>query len=242
MIEINLIPDVKQELIRAQRVRLTVISMAFLVGIASVAIVVLLGIWVVAVQGARGFISDGAIRDQQKKLESVSDIENTLTIQNQLAKLPELHDSKNIDSRIFDILSTINPSDPNRIAITNLILNSAEKTIKLEAQAANSYQALEVFKKTIEATQLQFVGEDGKTQSVPLASQISDSERSFGQDTAGVKVLRFALTFTYADELFSRTVKDARIVAPERTNATDSFLGVPQSLFTERANTSTEAN
>ena len=54
MIEINLVPDVKQELIRAQRVRTGVISMSILVGLAALGIVALLLIWVFAIQAARG--------------------------------------------------------------------------------------------------------------------------------------------------------------------------------------------
>lgn len=241
MIEINLVPDVKQELIKAQRVRASVISLSIIVGIGAVGIVVVLALWVFGVQAARGLISDNTIRDESKKLSSVEDISNTLTIQNQLSKIGQLHDNKNIDSRIFGILSTINPPAPNRVAITSLSLDSDSKTITIEAQAANGYPALEVFKKTIHATTFSF-SKDGTTGTVPLASNMSDSDRSYGEDASGVKVLRFALSFTYPDELFSRTSQNAQIIAPTKRNATDSFLGVPKSLFTQRATGTTEEN
>lgn len=234
MIEINLVPDVKQELIKAQRVRATVISVAILVGLVAVGVVVLLALWVYAVQTARSAITDNTIRTESEKLAAVEDIENTLTIQNQLNILPELHDSKQMDSRIFTILSTINPSAPNNVSITNLTLDSSTNNIAIEAQASNGYPALEVFKKTINATRFQYV-QDGETQSVALAANMSDSDRSYGEDASGVKVLRFTLSFTYPDELFARTSREARIVGPTRANATDSFLGVPKSLFTQRA-------
>ena len=234
MIEINLVPDVKQELIKAQRVRASVISIAIVIGIASVAIVVILALWVFAIQAARGLISDNTIKNQSEELSNVEDISDTLTIQHQLSKLSEMHDGKNIDSRLFDVLTTINPSAPNNVAITNVSLDSATTTIKLEAQAANGYPALDVFKKTINATTFQFAN-NGEKQSVALASNMSDSDRSYGEDATGAKVLRFTLIFTYPEELFSRTSQNATIVAPERTNATDSFLGVPQSLFVQKA-------
>ena len=234
MIEINLVPDVKQELLKAQRVRAGVISMAILVGIAAVGIVVVLAVWVFVVQTARNAITDGTIKSESQKLASVQDISDTLTIQNQLSKLPDMHNKKNIDSRIFDVLTTINPPEPNTIAITNLSLDSSASTIKIEAQAANGYPALDVFKKTINATTFQFT-QDNKKQSVPLATGMSDSDRSYGENASGAKVLRFTLTFTYPEQLFSKTVQDATIVAPDKTNVTDSFLGVPQSLFTQKA-------
>jgi len=234
MIEINLVPDVKQELIKAQRVRASVISVAIIVGIAAVGVVVLLAVWVFGVQTARSVLTDNSIKDESQKLSSVQDISNTLTIQNQLSKLSAMHDNKNIDSRIFDILTTINPPAPNNIAITKLSLDSSTDTITIDAQAAGRYPALEVFKKTISATKLQFT-ENGQQQSVSLATNISDSNRSYGQDAAGAEVLRFTLAFTYPQQLFSRTAQSATVVAPTQSNVTDSFLGVPQSLFTQKA-------
>lgn len=237
MIEINLVPNVKQELIKAQRARTSVISMAILVGTVATGVVVALAFWVFAVQAARGLLSDNTIKTESDKLSKVEDVSNTLTIQNQLSKLVDMHNGKHIDSRLFDILTTINPSAPNSVAITKLSLDTATSTIKLDAQAANGYPALEVFKKTINATKFEYTENDQK-QSVPLATSMSDSDRSYGQDATGAKVLRFSLSFNYPQQLFARTSQSASIVAPERTNVTDSFLGVPQSLFTQKASDS----
>lgn len=241
MIEINLVPDVKQELLNAQRVRTTVISLSILVGIAAIALVVVLSVWVFGVQAARSALSDDAIKKESQKLAQVTDISNTLTIQNQLNKLPALHDSKKIDSRIFDVLATINPPAPNNIMVNNLSLDSSTQTIKIEAQAANGWSALEVFKKTISATTFEYT-QDGQKQSVPLASLMSETDRSFGEDASGVSVVRFTLSFAYPEELFSRSAEGVTIIAPTRTNATDSFLGVPNSLFTAKAGDVQEGN
>lgn len=241
MIEINLVPDVKQELLKAQRVRASVISVAILVGLAAIGVVILLAFWVFAVQTARSVISDNTIKSESDKLSKVEDVSNTLTIQNQLSKLSAMHDSKNIDSRIFDILTTINPPAPNTISITKLSLDSTTSTVKIDAQAVNGYPALEVFKKTITATKFEY-NEDGQKQSVPLATTISDSDRSYGEDASGAKVLRFTLSFTYPDQLFARTAQNATVVAPTQSNVTDSFLGVPQSLFTQKASDTTGGN
>jgi hypothetical protein len=234
MIEINLVPDVKQELITAQRIRTSVITLSIFIGIAAVGAVVLLAIYVFGVQAARGALSDDAIKKESEKLAQVTDVSNTLTIQNQLSKLSDLHNNKSIDSRIFDVLTTINPPAPNNVMVNNLSLDSATKTIKIEAQAANGYPALEVFKKTINATTFEYT-QDGQKQTVPLASLMSDSDRSYGEDAAGATALRFTLSFTYPDLLFARTAEGATIVAPTRTNVTDSFLGVPNSLFSPKA-------
>lgn len=234
MIEINLVPDVKQELLRAQRARTGVISLAITVSIIAAGAVVLLAMWVFGVQTVRSLASDQAIKDRSEELAKVEDVNNTLTIQNQLSKLQEMHDDKKVDSRIFDMLQTVNPPAPNDIRVTNLVVAAEDETITLQAQAVNGYSALEVFKKTLAATTVKFT-QDGEEQTVPLASDIADAERSYGEDATGAKVLRFSLSFTYPKELFSHTVTGVTIQAPTKANATDSYLGVPQSLFTTKA-------
>lgn len=241
MIEINLVPDVKQELINAQRVRTNVVSLSIIVGIGAIAAVVLLAVWVFGVQTARGYVHDKTITEESQKLSAVPDISNTLTIQNQLQHLVAMHNNKSVNSRIFDVLATINPPAPNTVAVSNASLDSATNTITIEAQATGAYSALEVFKKTISATNFEFT-EDGQKKSVPLASEMSHSDLSYGEDVAGARVLRFTISFTYPDELFSRSVDSPVIVAPTRTNVTDSFLGVPNSLFSPKAADTQEDN
>lgn len=235
MIEINLVPDVKQELLRAQRVRNAVISLSVVVSIVAIAVVVLLVIWIFLVQGVRGYALDTTIDDRSEKLANIEDIENTLTIQNQLAKLQAMHEDKKIDSRVFDLLQTINPPAPNDVRVTNLKVDADEQTVTIEAQATNGFAALEVFKKTLAATMVKY-NDDGETKTVSLASAINDTDRSYGEDTNGAKVLRFKLSFEYPEELFSNKVDSVTIEAPTKGNVTDSYLGVPQSLFGQKAN------
>lgn len=238
MIEVNLVPDVKQELIHAERVRSVVISMTILVGMVAVGLVVLLALWVFGVQTARGVLTDNTIKTENSKLSAIEDLESSLTIQNQLSALPALHEKKQVDSRIFDVLATINPSAPNDVTISKSTINSVDKTITIEAQAVGGYPALEVFKKTIAATEFRYMNADDAQEVRPLASSISDGERSYGLSADGRRVLRFGLTFEYPEELFTPYLKDAKIVGPGATNVTDSFLGIPKSLFSPKANDS----
>ena len=237
MIEINLVPDVKQEYIRAKRVRSFVISTAVIVGLSSVAVVVLLAVYAFLGQAVRKNFADAAIKDNNSKLMKVSDLEKTLTIQNQLTKLSELHDGENITSRFFDMLAIINPSAPNQVSFSDARVSSDEQIVRLEGQAVNGYSAADVLKKTILATMFSYRNSDGKTTSVPLAQNVSMSELSYGEDSNGKKVLRFTLTFEYNEAFLARASKDAVIIGPERQNATDSYLQLPLSLFSDRVTT-----
>jgi len=232
MIEVNLIPDVKLELLRANRQRRTVISFAILLAIGSLAVVVLLAFYAFGVQTIADSFADSSISSEGKKLTSVEDLSKTLTIQKQLNTLSTQHDDKKLTSRLFDILDTTIPSGENVVAISRLALDTDEHTVSLECEARNGYEALEVFKKTIQQTKFQYSVGGEAQDPINIASNISDGERRYGENSAGQRVLRFSLTFTYPDELFAPTSQSGKVIAPNKQNATDSARGVPKSLFT----------
>jgi len=234
MIEINLVPDVKQELIKAQRIRATVISFSIIIGIAAVAAVTLLAIYAYAFQGIRSASLDTEISKQSGELSKVTDLSKTLTIQNQLTKISQLRDDIKINSRVFDVIGAIIPPSPNEVQISNLLIDSTAGTITIEGQAANSYAAVEVLKKTIEGANVTYTL-DEEQQTVQLASDVTTGDTSYGEDSSGAKVLRFTLSFVYAPELFSTLSENASVSIGTSGNATDSFLGVPNSVFVDRA-------
>lgn len=231
MIQVNLLPDVKRELIRAQRVRATVISFSMLACVISAVIVGVILLWM-GVQVGRELRADGVIKDQSEKLAKVDDINRTLTVQNQLSKITTLNDNKSTTSRMFDVASAINPDAPNNISIVTMTVDASTKRLIIEGQAKGGYNALDVFKKTILATKIYKPGDE---QGIMLTQSLNDSDRSLGDGQDGGRVLRFTLAFTYPEELFSNKVDSLKIVAPTKTNATDSYTGVPFTLFQNRA-------
>lgn len=243
MIEVNLIPDVKQELLKARRIRNAVVSISIIVSIVAVAIVTLLSFYVFAGQWAQNAYFDGRIKDEQKKIEAINGAADLLTIQNQLVVLPQTHDTKHMTSRIFSTLATINPTEPNNVQISKVTLSTTDGTIAIEGQAVNGFAALETFQKTIEATKIEFtkVG-SSEVSREPLASDLAVGEKSFGEDASGSKVLRFTLSFKFGDGLLSRSSTQLKIVGPNRTNVTDSFIGIPEGLFIDRADDVQEGN
>jgi len=232
MIEINLIPDVKQELIKAQRIRTTVITLSILISLISVAVVVLLVIYVFTVQSVRSGMADADINNGSSQLLKVTDLSKTLTIQNQLTKISILNDNKKIDSRIFDVLNAIIPPDPNSVQISNLNIDSTTGLVTIDGQAQNSYTALEIFKKTIDGAKLRYTDSQNNKQEIPLVSSIETSNTSYGEDSSGAKVLRFTVSFIYTPELFSPLSKNTTIAITVNGNVTDSYIGIPKSIFT----------
>lgn len=233
MIEINLIPDVKQELLKAQRTRAAVISTSIFVSLIAGGIVVLLVLYVFVGQTVRGTILDGQIEEQNKTLSQVEDLSKVLTIQNQLSKISQLNSQKNIDSRIFDVLSAIIPPGRDQARVSQVIIDAEESTVRIEGQT-RGYDSMEVFKKTIDSAVLVYA-KDGEQQTTKLADEINVSDTSYGENAEGQKVLRFSLSFVYAKELFSADIDAMTIKLSIDGNVTDSYLGIPKSIFTERA-------
>jgi hypothetical protein len=234
MIEINLVPDVKQELLRAQRARTVVISVAIIGSIIAGSVVTLLAIWVFAVQTVRQSVADGDIKKGYQQLQSNSDLSKVLTLQNQLTKITELNNAKHINSRLFDVLAAILPAAPNDVEISDLGIDTTTKTITIQGQASNLYQALEVFKKTVAGAKYTYsTGSDKTTET--LASSVSVNDVSYGEDSSGKKVLRFTMSFVYPDSLFAPQSSDVKLIQVNQANATDSYLGLPQSVFSDRA-------
>jgi Tfp pilus assembly protein PilN len=233
VIEINLIPDVKRELLKAQRTRTAVISGSIVVSIVAGAIVVALALYVYGVQTVRGALLDNQIKDGAAKLATVQDLSKILTIQNQLSRISELNSQKNIDSRLFDVLSAVIPPEPNSVQVSLVTVDAEAKTVRIEGQTSG-YDSMEVFKKTLDSAIINF-SEDGQTSTEKLATDISVSDTSYGANSEDKKVLRFVLTFTYAEKLFSPDVSGVTIKLDANGNVTDSYLGIPKSIFTERA-------
>jgi hypothetical protein len=234
MIEINLVPDVKQELIRARMARSAVISGSIIAIIVAAGVVVVLSIYVFGVQTVRGAVADASIKSGSDKLASVNDLSKILTIQNQLTKMSSLNDNKKIDSRVFDLLQAIIPPSPNEVKVSSLVVDATAGTVMFQGQTPG-YPSLEAFKKTIGAANVHFKDSGGTQTDVVLATNLSISNVSYGEDASGGKVLRFNVSFTYAPELFSPATVDPTIVLINGGNVTDSYVGIPKSIFTDRA-------
>lgn len=237
MIEINLVPDVKLELIKARRLRTGIISFAIIVSLVAGGVVTLLALYTFGVQGVTQLTLNGQIEAESKKLKSVQDLSEMLTVQNQLSELEDTHSNKLAASRLFDLMVKVVPDGDNNVRFSAIEVDAEEGVITLNAEAKNGYEALEVFKKTLGATKFRYK-EDGQQKTVDVASDIQDLERSFGDTEKGDRVLRFSLSFVYAPEIFTAEYAetDIEIIAPTRQNATDSKKGVPDSLFTNGVN------
>lgn len=230
MIEINLVPDVKQELIWAQRTRNAVVTFSIFTGVAALAVVALLAFYVYGVQTVRGAFLDQGIKDSSDDIAQFEDLSKVLTIQNQLGVIDTLNDTRQQNSRIFDMLSAVVPPAPNEVRVAAVAVDTETAIMEIEGQTAD-YGSIEIFKKTLEGAVIEYPLEDGTAQTDMLATMINISEISYGEDSNGANVVRFTLDFVYPDSLFSAAISNVSFQLTNEGNVTDSYLGVPRSLF-----------
>jgi hypothetical protein cdiviTM7_02674 len=239
MIEVNLIPDVKREYLHAQRVRNTVISVSMLVAAAAAGAVIVLGLALGSLQFASGQ-ADNSIKSKYKELSDKPDINDLLTIQNQLTQIDMISSNRGVNSRIFDTLSAVNPQAPNNVTMSTVRYNASEKTITIEGSTAGGFNAVDALKKTILNTKLKYT-KDSESAETQLSSSVRITNTAYAEDSGGEKKLTFTLTFSYPEELLSNSVKSLVIVSPTGSvDVTDSKKHVPDSLFEAKASNKKE--
>ena len=171
--EINLVPDIKGEMIRTLKLRNFIFFLCIIVAAASVGITALAGL----IMGGQQLAVDNkkaTIESMSAKIKSYGDLSDFLTIKDQLGNLSTLTSNKNVLSRTFNILSSMIPTGADTITISemNVSLADEQPTFEFDAQAnAGSepfidYNVLDSFKKSMEFIRYDYgnyVDKDGNT-------------------------------------------------------------------------------
>ncbi len=134
MIQLNLLPNVKLEFIKAERLKRTVLSVAGIVAAASLFLLILLFVAVNILQKQHLKNLDNEIKTDSAKLQSTTDIDKVLTIQNQLLSLPNLNAAKPVTSRLFGYLKDLVPQN---VTMSTLTIDFGQHTISITGQANN---------------------------------------------------------------------------------------------------------
>lgn len=155
--EINLVPDVKNEMIKTLKLRNFIFFLCVVVTAASIGTVLILSL----IAGGQQLAIDSknkTIDNLSNKLHSYSDLDDFLTIKDQLSNLSSISNNKKVLSRTFNILSALIPTGADTIQISKLNIDLTEEnpTFYIEAQANAGkepfidYNVLDSFKKSMQ--------------------------------------------------------------------------------------------
>jgi Tfp pilus assembly protein PilN len=221
MIQLNLLPDVKNNYIRAQRKKRLVLLSAITISGVSLGVVVLLASIVYGAQKVQLNLLDSDIKKNSAKLQKIEGLDKILTIQNQLNSLPALHQSKPVTSRIFDYLPKIVPSD---VQISSLTLNLADSTIQITGTA----KSLESVNKFVDTLKFTDFTTDQNQEAKKAFSEVVLT--SFGRTD---KDATYSVTLKYDPIIFSSEAKTVTLIVPKITS-TRSQTESPGVLFNEQ--------
>ena len=182
--EINLVPDVKGEMIKALKLRNYIFFLSIVVAAASVGVTLLAGLFM----GGQQLALDSkktTINNLSNKLNSYEDLNDFLTIKDQLGNIATLTSNKKVLSRTFNILSTIIPTGADTITISELGVNLGgdAPTFTFDAQANAGkepfidYNVLDAFKKSMKYMRYDYgnyVDKNGNT--IPAYCMIENAE------------------------------------------------------------------
>lgn len=233
MIQLNLLPEVKKEFLRARAMRRKAISLSILATIVSVGLLAVLGVILVG-QYTATRVMTSSIESRAEQLANIENIDEYLTIQAQLAEIDNLHAGKTNASRLTDILPRLNPNAPNSVRFSNVDLIVDENTIIFQGGTRN-VSALTTFKDTLDNAQLSYNLEGEDTVSEPLFENIEISEYGYSvQANSPVTAVGFKITAVYNTKIFETAAKNVRVRVPNK-ETTQSVIAAPNVTFEANA-------
>jgi len=221
MIELNLLPDIKLDYIKTQRTRRLVFTVSVLVTAAAVALLVLL----LGVDGLqKKHLSDlnRDITSETSKLKGEPNINQILTVQNQLNSLTKLHASKPAASRTFDYLAAVTPAT---VSINNFSIDFTKNTINI-AGGADALSSINQYVDTLKYTT--YTSNNNKNGSPAFSNVVLSSfGLSGGQDKS--QAASYTITLAYDKSIFDIT-QEVKLTVPSVVT-TRSGVQQPTDLF-----------
>ncbi len=217
MIQFNLLPDVKLEFIRAQRIKRLVILVAVMAGSAALGGFLLLVFLVNVIQKTHINNLSDDIKTYSKQLQEKPEIDKVLTVQNQLNSLPALHDEKAVTSRLAGFIQQLTPAEAS---INRLSFNFAHNT-GLISGSANSLETVNKFADTLKFTE--FNTEDGQQTGRAFSTVVLTNFSRDSEDTM------YELAFSFDPVIFD-SASSVSLTVPQIIS-TRSETEKPDPLF-----------
>lgn len=215
MIQFNLLPDVKIEYVKAMRMKRVVVGIASIVTIVTFGAFLMLALIVYGVQKKSVSDLDKDIQKKSQELKSTKDLDKILTIQNQLAALPGLHDKKVVATRAYTFITQLLPTG---VTVSDYVVNFDESSMSITG-AAPALDRVNVFADTLKFAKYSdgVNTMDGKAFSEVVLSQFAKTNDA----------TTFTITSKFQPELFSGQAPYALVIPKGAT--TNSVTGQPSS-------------
>ncbi len=159
--EINLVPEIKYQMLKSMRFRkVSTFVCAIVAGVVGITTAVF-GI-IVLMQNNTLANQDTKLEKMASKIQEFSSMDDFLTLQSQLNAIQTVNDNKQVLSRIFGVLSMLRPKGADVLTLSKVSINMDDDSVTMEGQAdagadpMYDYRVLESFKKGAELTKYDY--------------------------------------------------------------------------------------
>lgn len=249
MVQVNLIPKVKQDLLKAQKIRNWVIFFSIVAGGAAIAIVVMMTI----AFGAQSLIVGSNEDNIKKKFDQLSKkdgINEAIVLQNQLNQIDNIRkNAPNVSRLLGQIIPTIQTTGANEVRFASVSYDSATRVVSIDGKS-KGYNAYNGFVNALKGTQILYHSSDKAKNTTCTVEEAQSNQndckieylvdqsseiqgvQSYGDSQEGGKELSFNIKFTLNPAAMQFTAKDFAVKSPARKDVTDSKMAIPDNLFT----------
>lgn len=222
-VQLNLLPDVKLEYIKAQRMKRMVVGVSVLGASLTLASFIILFLIVNVVQKNHIANLDADIEQGVSEIQAIPDIDKVLTIQNQLNALTPLHEATPQTSRFINYLAQLTP---DQASIETAQLDMDETVIELSGEA-DKLETVNKFADTLKFTTYKTKGAD--------VSDNAFSEVVLEGFSVEDKRVTYQMSLKFDPEIFNNT-EQIELKVPDIIS-TRSQTEKPSGLFQESENT-----
>jgi hypothetical protein len=223
MTQLNLLPDVKLDFIKAQRMRRLILSVSVLVTVVAVVILLLMLIIDFA---QKKHISDlnSTINSETQSLEHEHDISKIMTVQSQLESLTALHSAKPAVSRLFT--NYLDETTPAKVDLSNFTADFNAHTFTITG-SADSLITVNQYVDTLKFTKFTVSGSSASTDAFSDVVLTSFGINSNAADPS--QAASFTINLNFDPTIFNIT--DNVTLTVPNIITTRSELDQPSDLF-----------
>lgn len=208
MITLNLLPDIKREFLRSQRVKKLFILGAIMVSGVFVGAVVLLGLYIGSQKLHLNSVQSD-IDESLAALQAQSELSKVVTIQKQLSSLPGLHEANPATDRLLGYLEIVVPVGIT-LSSVEIDFDEGENTAILSG-AGPDPKAINVFVDTLKNANFNYDGNETPFQ--PFSDVVLESV------SVGEEATSYQISLIFDSKLFDNTVNNGKLTVPNITSS-----------------------
>lgn len=229
MIQFNLLPDIKLTYVKTNRIKHLVVVVSSLTAVFFLAVMLLLFVSVKLIQAQHSKNLNNQITSATSKLKNTPDINQVLTIQNQLNVITSLHQGKPVVSRLPTYIAELTPASAT---ISELSANYSTNTVIITG-TADSLATVNQYIDTMKFST--YTATSGST-SIPAFSNVVLA--SFGYTSATGAT--YSISASFNPVIFSGESTATTLTVPNIVT-TRSELDQPKILFQPQVTTSSSS-